>query len=58
MLPTENYALFSMALELGKTVRELLDGSSGPLTQMEWYLWKRWQLARLRLNQQDRRGKQ
>ena len=57
MLPTENYALFSMALELGKTVRELLDGASGPLTQMEWYLWKRWQLARLRLNQQERRGK-
>jgi hypothetical protein len=45
MLPTENYALFQLATDLGKTVRELLD-TPGPLTCMERYLWRRWKMAR------------
>jgi hypothetical protein len=56
MLPTENYALFQLATDLGKTVRELLD-TPGPLTCMERYLWRRWKMARQRLEQQRNRGK-
>lgn len=38
------------------TVRALLTGAHGPLTQMEFYLWQRWRVAQARLQQQQRKA--
>lgn len=54
MLPTEHYALFELAETLGKTVAELLTGAPMPLSNMEFYLWNRYRLARERIRQQQR----
>lgn len=55
MVPTENFGMFQLAQDLGKTVAELLTGQPRPLSAMERYLWSRWKLARARLEQQQRR---
>jgi hypothetical protein len=47
--------LFALAEDLGKTVRELTTGASGPLTNLEHYLWARYRTAQARLQQQQRR---
>jgi len=46
-----------LAESLGKTVRELLTGQPGSLTNLEWYLWTRFRTAQARLQQQQRKRK-
>ena len=56
MLATEGYAMFKMAQDLSQTVRQLLTGVPGPLSGFESYMWNRWRLATVRLEQQHKRG--
>ena len=56
LVPTENYALFALAEQCHSTVAQVLTGRQGPLSQMEFYLWQRWQVARARLTQQGRKA--
>jgi hypothetical protein len=37
-------------------VRHVLTGESAPMSNMEFYLWGRYQVARARLEQQKRQG--
>lgn len=46
--------LFVQAEAFGQSVRQMMTGAAGPLTQMELYLWGRYRLARARLRQQSR----
>lgn len=55
MRATENYSLFQLAFDLHKTVAELSLGQALPFSTMERYMWNRWKLARMRLEQQARK---
>jgi hypothetical protein len=54
MVPTINYGHFVHAEKFARPVRELLTGQPGPITAMEEYLWLRFNLARARIQQQQR----
>lgn len=45
---------FHTAERVGGTVAQLLLGREVPLSQMELYLWSRYNVATARLNQQER----
>lgn len=53
MQPTENYAVFVMARQMSRTVRELLTGRGG-MTALEYYLWGRFYTAEKRIQQQQK----
>jgi hypothetical protein len=53
MLPTENHFTFGLAKELGCSVGTLLLGGTPPMSNMELYLWQRWNRAEARIEQQS-----
>jgi hypothetical protein len=55
LVPTRAYAHFVLAEQLGGTVRSILSGQAAPMSNMEFYLWGRYRLARARIEQQQRR---
>jgi len=56
VLPTGNYELFEQAEARHVSLRKMLTGCPGPLTAMERYLWRRYYLARRRLQEQALKG--
>jgi hypothetical protein len=49
--------LFQLAKDLGKTVKELLTGRPGPLTNSEYHDWYVFYLADIQAKKMARKGK-
>lgn len=49
--------MFYLALELGKTVGELLSGTPGPMTNKEFIYWRAFFLVRMQLEEKASKSK-
>lgn len=57
LAPTQGFFLFWQANEWGQSARKFLTGKDGPLLHLEWKLWRRFDQARAKYEQQRSKGK-